>query len=175
MAFTESWLTEQDLDSDLFIDGFGIPFHLHRKVEATGKSRGGGVYLYINKCYCNSVTVGKRLCTSDVVLLSVSLHPFYLPCEFPQIFITTVYIHPKANQGTATRILFDGVQKLQNISPEASKFILGDFNHVSLKKTLTFFIQYVTCLTRQNKMLDLCYVTVKEAYKNFKIYINALD
>lgn len=45
MAFTESWLTEQDLDSDLFIDGFGIPFRLDRKAVATGKSRGGGVCL----------------------------------------------------------------------------------------------------------------------------------
>lgn len=166
MAFTETWLTEQDLDSDLSIDGFGTPWRLDRNTAATGKSRGGGVCLYVNKRYCSSVTVRERLCTPDVELLSVSLRPFYLPREFPQIFITTVYIHPKANHGSASSILFDVVQKLQNISPEAPNFILGDFNHVVLKKSLTNFFQYVTCPTRQNKTLDLCYGTVKGAYKS---------
>ena len=37
--------------------------------------------------------VRETLCTPDIELLSVSLHPFYLPREFPQSFITLVYIH----------------------------------------------------------------------------------
>ena len=133
MAFTESWLTEQDSDTDLSIDGFGVPFRQDRDAEVTGKSRGGGVCIYVNKRYCSSVTVRESLCSSDVELLSVSLRPFYLPREFPQIFITTVYIPPKANPSTATSTIFDVVQKLQSMSPEAPHFILGDFNHVSLK------------------------------------------
>ncbi|KAK7938328.1 hypothetical protein WMY93_001654 [Mugilogobius chulae] len=42
MAFTETWLTEQDQDADLRMDGFGAPFRLDRDAEATGKAQGGG-------------------------------------------------------------------------------------------------------------------------------------
>lgn len=94
MAFTETWLTERNQDSHLFIDGFEAPFCLDRKAEVTRKTQGGGVCLYFNKRYCSSVTVRERICTPDVELLSVSLCPFYLHREFPQLFITTtVYIH----------------------------------------------------------------------------------
>lgn len=50
-----------------------------------------------------------RFCTPDVELLSVTRHSFYLPREFPKLFITLLYIHPKtllwvifnvANQGS---------------------------------------------------------------------------
>ena len=166
MAFTESWLTEQDLDNGLSVDGFGIPFRTDRNAEITGKSRGGGVCLYVNKRYCTSVTVRENICTPDMELLSVSLRPFYLPREFPQIFITVVYIHPKANNIIASNTVSDVVQGLQNISPEAPNFILGDFNHVSLKKSLPNFYQYITCPTRHYKTLDLCYGNIKGAYKS---------
>lgn len=166
MAFTETWFTERDRDVDLCMDGFGAPFRLDRLSEVTGKTQGGGVCLYINKRYCSCVTVRERICTPDVELLSVSLRPFYLPREFPQIFITVVYIQPKANPASATCTVFDVVQKLQSISPEAPNFILGDFNHVSLKQTLKTFHQYVSCSTRRGKTLDLCYGSVRGAYKS---------
>ncbi len=60
-------------------------------------------------------------------------------------------------------------QKLQSIAPEAPSFILGDFNHVSLKKVLSHYHQYVTCPTRRNKTLDVCYGSVKNAYKSLAI------
>ena len=90
LTFTESWLTERDRDADLLIDGFGAPIRLDRDAEVTGKSQGGGVCLYVNQRYCHpkSVTVRERICTPDVELLCVSLRPFYLPREFPQLFIT---------------------------------------------------------------------------------------
>ena len=98
--------------------------------------------MVVNNRHCSSVTIREQICAPDVELLSVSLRPLYLPCEFPQIFIATVYIHPKTNAASASRI-YDIIQKLQTISPEAPNFILGDFNHVSLEKTLTNFYQYV--------------------------------
>lgn len=137
MAFTETWLTKQDQDGDLSIDDFGEPFRLDRDTDATGKTQGGGVCLYVNTCYCKSVTVRKRICTSDVELLSVC--PFHLPREFPQICITILYIHLKANAAAAYFTVQNVIQKLQCISPDAPNFIMGDFNHVSLKKTLNNF------------------------------------
>ncbi|XP_073717881.1 uncharacterized protein [Misgurnus anguillicaudatus] len=82
MAFTETWLTERDQDSDLMISGFGVPYRLDRNSEVTKKTQEGGVCLYINQRYCTSVTVRERICTPDVELLSVSLRPFYLPRVF---------------------------------------------------------------------------------------------
>lgn len=141
-------LLKRDRDTDLSIDGFGAPFRLDRLAEVTGETQGGGVCLYVNKRYCTSVTVRERVCTPDVELLAVSLRPFYLPREFPQLFITTVYIHPKADSVSASSTIFDVVQRLQSISPDAPNFVLGDFNHVSLKQTLKTFHQYVSCPTR---------------------------
>lgn len=46
---------------------------------------------------------------------------------------------------------------------------MGDFNNVSLKKTLPNFFQYASCPTRQGKTLDLCYGTVKDAYKSLPL------
>lgn len=97
MAFSETWLTSTDANSDLTISGFGAPVRLDRDTDATGKSQGGGVCVYINQQWCNNVTIRESICTANIELLSVSVCPFYLPREFPQLFVTVVYIHPKAN------------------------------------------------------------------------------
>ena len=41
---------------------------------------------------------------------------------------------------------------------------MGDFNNCKLSKSLNLY-QYVTCPTRKNKTLDMCYGSIKEAYK----------
>lgn len=145
----------------------GSPVRMDREASATGKTLGGGVCVYFNRRYCTSVR--EKICLPDIELMSVSLRPFYLPLEFPQIFLTVVYIHPRANATTACTVISDVVQKLQSLSPDAPNFILGDFNHVTLKKTLRDFYQYVTCPTRRGKTLDLCYGTIKDAYKSMPL------
>ena len=168
LAFTETWLKEHDIQSDLEIDGFGVPYRLDRDPAVTGKSLGGGLCLYVNNSWCNTVVVRESLCTSDIELLSVSLRPFYLPREFPQLFVTLVYIHPKANVDMATQAMTRCVQRLQRITPDAPILIMGDFNHCKPGKSLCNFYQYVTCPTRHSKCLDLCYGTVKGAYKSLR-------
>lgn len=49
LAFTETWLKAQDIDSVLTIHGFGTPLRTDRDSVITGKSQGGGVFLYINE------------------------------------------------------------------------------------------------------------------------------
>ncbi len=108
----------------------------------------------------------ERICSPDIKLLSVSLRPFYLPREFPQIFITVVYIHPKANSKSAAGTVSKVLSNLKRISPDAPNFVLGDFNNCDLKKTLCDFYQYVNCHTRYDKTLDLCYGSIKGALKD---------
>lgn len=166
LAFSETWLGERDADGDLVIDGFGIPFRTDRKSTTTGKSCGGGVCAYINERWCKNVIVRERLCTKDVELLSLSMRPMYLPREFPQIFVTVVYVHPKANEENASELISQSVHKLQSLSPDAPNLVLGDFNHCSLDKSLRSFYQYVSCPTRKNRILDKCYGSIKNAYKS---------
>lgn len=168
LALTETWLKEHDPSPDLEIDGFGVPYLLDRDPAVTGKSLGRGVCLYVNKNWCTTVVVRETLCTKDIELLSVLLLPHYLPREFPQLFITLVYIHPKANADVATRAMLKTVQRLQEIAPDAPQFILGDFNHYKPSKSLCNFYQYMTCPTRHVKCLDLCFGSIKRAYKSFR-------
>ena len=165
LAFTETWLTESDSDSGLALSGFSTPLRTDRDNEVTNKTRGGGVCLYINRRWCSNFTVREHLCLPDIELLSVSLRPFYLPREFPQLFVTVVYIHPQADAKAASSVLLKTVNNLQSMSPSAPNFILGDFNHCDLKKSLNGFYQYVTCATRRKSTLDKCYGSIKGAYK----------
>lgn len=95
----------------------------------------------------------------------MSLRPFYLLREFPQVYVT-VYIHPKVNVKVAASTIFRVTQSLQSTSPGAPNIILGNFNHCNLKKTLTSFFQYVHGPTRHDKTLDLCYGSIKGAYRS---------
>lgn len=70
--------------------------------------------------WCKTVLVSERLCTKDVELLSLSMRPMYLPREFPQIFVTVVYVHPKANEKSASELISQYVHKLQSLSPRRS-------------------------------------------------------
>lgn len=124
IALTETWLKEQDLQPDLEIDGFGVPLRLDRDPAATGKSLGGGLCLYVNKSWCNTVAVRETVCAPDIELMSVSLCPYYLPREFPQIFVTLVYIHPRANADIASRVIVQTVQRLQSIASDTPNFII---------------------------------------------------
>lgn len=125
--------------------------------------------LYVNQRWCKNVLVRERLCTKGVELLSVSLHPPYLPLEFPQLFVVVAYVHPRANGDKASESILMVTQKLQSKSPDAPLFVLGDFNHCSLGKVLKNLYQFVTCLTRHSKILDMCYGSVKGAYKSLPL------
>ena len=122
--------------------------------------------LYVNERWCKNVIVREQLCTPDIELLSVSLRPLYLPREFPQLFVTVVYIHPKANVDRAAQHICDVTQKLDSLSPDAPKFVLGDFNQCKLNKCLPTYQQYVTCPTRMDRTIDLCYGSVPNAYRS---------
>lgn len=163
LAITETWLDSNVANNEVEPVGFSS-FRTDRDPDITGKTRGGGVCVLVRDDWCRAVKVRESLCTADIELLCVSLRPFYLPREFPQIFITVVYIHPKANVKNAQEIIYNLSQRLETISPDAPKFIMGDFNHCNAKKSLSTYYQYVDSPTRKEKTLDMCYGTVKNAY-----------
>ncbi len=93
-------------------------------------------------------------------MLAVSMRPYYLPREFA----IAAYIPPSANADAACDVLHSVTGRLQTQHPQALLLISGDFNHASPSSTLPTFTQYVTCCTRDNKILDLFYANTKEAY-----------
>lgn len=167
LCFSETWLKDSIDGSSLRIPGFCDPIRLDRDAQVTGKKLGGGVCIYINEGWCNNYTLRDSYCSEDIELLSISLRPFYLPREFGQVFVTVVYIHPRANTRVAANRICDTVVKLENIAPDAPKFILGDFNACSIKSVLPNYYQYVKCPTRREKTLDLCFGNIKDAYKGY--------
>lgn len=75
--------------------------------------------------------------------------------------------HTQANASVAAQLIADVIQRLGDTCPEAPEFILGDFNHCVLDKTLRSYEQYVTCATTQkNTVTDLCYGSVNGAYRS---------
>lgn len=97
-------------------------------------------------------------------MLNCLCTPPYLPCVFPQIFVTFVNIHPREKADKASVLTLQVTQRLIYISWHFI-LVLADFNYCSLKKTWSDLHQYVTCLTSLKNTLGLCYGSVKEAHK----------
>ena len=101
--------------------------------------------------------------TPDVDLLSLSLR------EFGQVFVTSVYIPPWACQALASQQVADTMRELQLLSADAPNFVVGDFNNTDLRSYLASYEQYVTCPTRKDKTIDLCYGNILGAFQSFTL------
>lgn len=81
------------------------------------------------------------------------------------MFATVVYIPPSTNTTTACGgIIHSVTTRLQTRRPDAFILISGDLNHISLKRALSTFTQFVECPTRENQTLDLWCVNIKLAF-----------
>ena len=143
MCLSQTWLTENDGDPE--IPGFTV-VRGDRSLDETGKRRGGGVCVYVNRHWCCNITVKAQLCTEHLELLTVALRPYYLLREFNQLLITALYIHPAADVKLASEGVGRVIHRLSSLSPDSPCFVLVDFNKCRLNRVLPHFEQYVTCL-----------------------------
>ena len=74
----------------------------------------------------------------------------------------------RCNVPHASEAIAACVHKIECASPDSPVLILWDFNACRLNKILPTYQQYVTCTTRGDKTIDLCYGNVKNAYKAFR-------
>lgn len=164
MCFSETWLTDKISDSCVNVDNFEL-FRGDRTKES-GKSRGGGVCIYVGSkwCHVNNVSVRYRLCSPICEILTVSARPYYLPRELSHVLVTAIYVPPSANIKDAADIITSHVHDLETSSPDALKILTGDFNHCTLEKSIPGFYQQVSCKTRDDNTLDLLYCNIKDAY-----------
>lgn len=73
--------------------------------SASGKTRGGGVCVYVNNRWCVDVRVFGKYCSVDIEFLMVKCRPIYLPREFSTVFLLAVFILPEADHMTTLGIL----------------------------------------------------------------------
>ena len=75
-----------------------------------------------------------------------------------------VYVPPSGKAATTAATISDHVHRLLQKHPDAPAIVLGDFNHCHLDTVLPGFSQMVKRGTRKDRILDKCYVNVKNAY-----------
>ena len=73
----------------------------------------------------------ERICTQNIELLAVSLHPHYLPREFTSVILFIMYILPGTAAETVCDVIGSVVARLEAQHPNAFMGISGDFNQVS--------------------------------------------
>ena len=102
-TFTESWLQYNIRDAAIQLEGM-MAFRADRDAATSGKSRGGGLCLYINKDWSVNATL-------------VTKHwPFYLLRDFIIVIVAVVYIatsaNAKGNANNALGRLHDAISEL---------------------------------------------------------------
>ncbi|KAI5101429.1 gastrula zinc finger protein XlCGF28.1-like [Silurus meridionalis] len=163
-VFTETWLSDRVPDAAIQLDALTV-FRADRNTALCGKTRGGGVCVYINTEWCKSSVLVSCYCSSLVEFVTVRCRPFYLPREFTTVYIVGVYIPPSANAKEALSELYGAISDLQNAHPDGLFIIAGDFNHANLKTVLPKLHQHVDFATRGANTLDLVYTNIPGAYR----------
>lgn len=171
MCFTETWLHDQIPDSHVLLDRFQLV--RADRTDDSGKSKGGGLCMYINDQWCTNFTTKSTFCNELVELLVVSCRPFYLPREVSSIRLILVYVPEKpsseADRCAVAERIADAVSNCLNENPDSAILILGDFNGCDISGDLPNFKQYVNCSTRNDKILDLCFCNIADAYRARKL------
>lgn len=134
MVFTETWLNDNIPDNAIELEGCTV-FRADRTAEDSGKTKGGGLCIYVNNSWCTDVVRIGSHCSADLEYLMIKCRPFYLPREFTLTVITAVYVPPDANARLAMEELQSAISKQLTTHPEGAFIVAGDFNHSNLKTT----------------------------------------
>ncbi len=131
-VFTETWLNDNIPDSAIQLHGLTC-CRADRDSSLSGKTRGGGLCMYINKEWCNNAAVLSKHCSSLVEFMVVKCRPFYLPREFTAIVIVAVYIPPCAN----AKATYNNHTDLQEYTETVTAYIKNCIDDVTVTKTIT--------------------------------------
>lgn len=74
LIFTETWLSDSSSDSTLQLHTYSL--HRGERTSASGKSRGGGVCMYVNNRWCVDVQVVHKRCSAEIKPLMPKSDPF---------------------------------------------------------------------------------------------------
>ena len=119
----------------------------------------------VNFLWATDIAVLASHCSPVLELLTVKIRPFYLPREFTAVIVTVVYIPPQVDKAAALNELYDIINGLENVHPEAAFIVVGDFNRSNMKKVLPKYYQHIDFPTRGDQTLDHCYTAFRGSYK----------
>ncbi|KAL0149686.1 hypothetical protein M9458_054969 [Cirrhinus mrigala] len=177
-VFTETWLSDSVPDRAIQLDQLAC-YHADRVVVAGGKTRGGGLCIYINDAWCRDAVAVCKYCSPVLEFMVIKCRPFYLPREYTAILLCAVYIPPSSNgnnRSEALNELYQHISEQQTAHPDAFLIVAGDFNHADLKSVFPKIQQHIDFPTRGNNTLDFVYTTQKGAYKAFPLpHLGASD
>lgn len=163
MIVSETWLHPRIPNAAVQLAGRTL--HRWDRNKDSGKSRGGGVCIYVHNDWSNNSIIIESHCSPDLELMTVKWHPFFLQRELTVVIVTAVCIPPNANVSIALTLLLDSINKQQRAHPNGVHIIAGDFNQTDLKTALPHFFQHVKCPTRGDNTLDRVYTNIKHAYR----------
>ena len=72
----------------------GYTLYRQDRTAASGKTRGGGLCIFVNNSWCTISKEVSRFCSPEVENCMISCRPHYLPREFSSIFFIAVYLPP---------------------------------------------------------------------------------
>jgi len=166
LVLTETWMKEGE-------DGIQLDhFTVERcdRTEESKKTKAGGVCICINSRWCTNYCVKASSCTPNLEVLCVQCRPFYLPREISCVALIAVYIPPDGDKKRAMKDLANIITDLEDSKPDAAIIAIGDFNRApSLSKILPRYRQFITCATREQSTIDLCYCKIPKAYTSRKM------
>lgn len=123
---TESWLHPLVPDDTVQLESRTM--HRWDRNENSGRSRGGGLCIYVHNNWSRESLTTYTHCLRDLESITVRCRPFYLPQELTVVLITAVYISPHSNTNVALTLLVDTINTLQQAHPDGMHIIAGDFN-----------------------------------------------
>ncbi len=113
-VFTETWLNNSVPDCAIQLEQLTC-YRADRALVEGGKSRGGGLCVYINNVWCRDAVVVCKHCSPLVELMIIKCRPFYLPREYTAILLVAVYIPPNSNnnRSEALNYLYQHISEQQ--------------------------------------------------------------
>jgi hypothetical protein len=113
--------------------------------------------------WATNYTVRETISTKDFEILTVSFRPHYLPREFSQVTVILAYV-PGPNKALAADQIAECYNRALSRASDQPVFLLGDFSTCDVSRHLPHLHQYVTHPTRKSKILDKCYLNIRDAY-----------
>ena len=167
ISITESWLTDKVPNTSTHLDGY-MQFRNDRSCHETGKTKGGGILVYINESWSTNNQEVFKHSSRDLEILTIKSRPFWLPRELQSIIMVSVYCPQTgksqlaSSSNTTIHSITEHLADMEAKHQSSAIILMGDFNNLKLK--LPNYQQVVSKPTRGCNILDKCYVNIRNAY-----------
>jgi hypothetical protein len=101
----------------------GYTLYRQDRTAASGKTRGGGLCIFLNNSWCMISKEVSSYCLPEVEYHMICCRPQYLPREFSSVLFIAVYVPPQTEAGTnktALNELYSAISKQENAHPETA-------------------------------------------------------